>query len=262
MTDSYLSHQTHTLNTAGGSDSLILLCQKCGHSSLTLVSYCSLATCCTTCPTCQCTEHCSSTTTCRRCSSAFCFQLPALNSSIVLYNSSESAPSVAALLICTAFCLHNNNQCFTAIIQVNPLQPAHPVKNWRILLVQRFTVHMPLLTATSASGLINQSVREKTLKFTSAVLPTLSRYFILVSAQYFVTIQELYDEVYKTDVSPVILSQECATLSQSCIAQTTALFRNRVVRLQKNSHNMPCHTGDFACTIQLLQENHVIKSQV
>ena len=30
---------------------------------------------------------------------------------------------------------------------------APPVKNWRILLVQSFTAHMPLLTATSAFGL-------------------------------------------------------------------------------------------------------------
>jgi len=40
-----------------------------------------------------------------------------------------------------------------AIIQVNLHQPAPPVKNWRILLVQTFTAHMPLLTATSAFGL-------------------------------------------------------------------------------------------------------------
>ena len=42
---------------------------------------------------------------------------------------------------------------FTAIIQVNLHQPALPVENWRMLLVQSFTVHMPLLTATSALGL-------------------------------------------------------------------------------------------------------------
>ena len=42
------------------------------------------------------------------------------------------------------------NSC---IIQVNLRQPAPPVKNWRILLVQSFTARMPLLTATSAFGL-------------------------------------------------------------------------------------------------------------
>jgi len=41
---------------------------------------------------------------------------------------------------------------FRAIIQVNLHQPAPPVKNWRILLVQSFTASacMPLLMATSA----------------------------------------------------------------------------------------------------------------
>ena len=41
----------------------------------------------------------------------------------------------------------------TAIIHVNLRQPAPPVKNWRILLVQSFTARMSLLTATSAFGL-------------------------------------------------------------------------------------------------------------
>ena len=45
------------------------------------------------------------------------------------------------------------NHRFTAIIQVNLRQPAPPVKNWRILLVQSFTASMPLLTATSTFGL-------------------------------------------------------------------------------------------------------------
>jgi len=40
--------------------------------------------------------------------------------------------------------------CFTAIIQVNQRSPAPPVKNWRVLLVQSFTVCMPLLMAASA----------------------------------------------------------------------------------------------------------------
>jgi len=43
----------------------------------------------------------------------------------------------------------NHKHCFTAILQVNLHQPAPPVKNWRILLVQSFTVHMPLLMAIS-----------------------------------------------------------------------------------------------------------------
>ena len=45
---------------------------------------------------------------------------------------------------------HDERTTFTAIIQVNLRYPAPPVKNWRILLVQSFTVHMPLLMATSA----------------------------------------------------------------------------------------------------------------
>ena len=40
-----------------------------------------------------------------------------------------------------------------AIIQVNLHQPAPPVKNGKILLVQSFTARMPLMTATSAFGL-------------------------------------------------------------------------------------------------------------
>jgi len=35
-------------------------------------------------------------------------------------------------------------------MQVNLHQPTHPVKNWRILLVQNFTACMTLLAATSA----------------------------------------------------------------------------------------------------------------
>ena len=42
---------------------------------------------------------------------------------------------------------------FSAIIQVNQCQLAPLVKNCRILLGQSFTARMPLLTATSASGL-------------------------------------------------------------------------------------------------------------
>jgi len=38
-------------------------------------------------------------------------------------------------------------------IQANLRLPAPPVNNWRILLVQSFTAHMPLLTATSSFGL-------------------------------------------------------------------------------------------------------------
>ena len=39
------------------------------------------------------------------------------------------------------------------IIQVSLCLPAPAVKNWTISLVQSFTAHMPLLTATSAFGL-------------------------------------------------------------------------------------------------------------
>jgi len=35
------------------------------------------------------------------------------------------------------------NNTTTAIIQVNLGQPAPPVKNWRILLVESFTARMP-----------------------------------------------------------------------------------------------------------------------
>jgi len=51
---------------------------------------------------------------------------------------------------------YNNNKHFTAIIQVNLRSPALPVKNWRILLVQSFTAHVPLLTATSALALVRK----------------------------------------------------------------------------------------------------------
>ena len=44
-------------------------------------------------------------------------------------------------------------QRFYSNIPVNRRQPAPPVKKWRILVVQSFTAHMPLLTATSAFGL-------------------------------------------------------------------------------------------------------------
>jgi len=45
-----------------------------------------------------------------------------------------------------------------AIIQVNLHYPALQVKNWKIWLVQSFTAHMPLLAATSASGVLIVSV--------------------------------------------------------------------------------------------------------
>jgi len=38
---------------------------------------------------------------------------------------------------------NNHHHRFTAIIQVNLHQPAPPVKNWSILLVQSFTACMP-----------------------------------------------------------------------------------------------------------------------
>ena len=47
---------------------------------------------------------------------------------------------------------HNNNHRFMAITQVNLQQSAPPVKNRRILQLQSFTAHMPLLMATSAFG--------------------------------------------------------------------------------------------------------------
>jgi len=52
---------------------------------------------------------------------------------------------------------------FTAFTQVNLRQPAPPVTNWRILLVQSFTAHMRLLMATSIQT-------GKTLEFSSTVL--------------------------------------------------------------------------------------------
>ena len=48
---------------------------------------------------------------------------------------------------------NNSNHRFTAIIQVSVHYLAPPVKNSRILLLQSFTAHMPLLVATSAYGL-------------------------------------------------------------------------------------------------------------
>jgi len=45
-----------------------------------------------------------------------------------------------------------NNNRFTAVIQVNLRYPAPSDNNWRILLVQSFTARIPLLTATSAFG--------------------------------------------------------------------------------------------------------------
>jgi len=38
---------------------------------------------------------------------------------------------------------------FAAITQVNPRQPATPVTNWSILLLQSFTAHMPLPMAVT-----------------------------------------------------------------------------------------------------------------
>jgi len=46
-----------------------------------------------------------------------------------------------------------HNHRFMAIMQVNLCQPASSVNNWRILLVQTFTPHLPLLMATSTFGL-------------------------------------------------------------------------------------------------------------
>ena len=44
------------------------------------------------------------------------------------------------------------NRRSTATIHIILREPAPPVKNWRILLVQSFIARMPLLTATSAFG--------------------------------------------------------------------------------------------------------------
>jgi len=52
---------------------------------------------------------------------------------------------------------------FMAIIEVNLLYQAPPVKNWMILLVQSFTAHMPLLMATSAFGLGRRHWRSQIL---------------------------------------------------------------------------------------------------
>ena len=41
----------------------------------------------------------------------------------------------------------------TSTVQDRLCQPAHPVENWRILLVQKLYCRMPLLTPTSAFGL-------------------------------------------------------------------------------------------------------------
>jgi len=60
-----------------------------------------------------------------------------------------------------------------AIIHVNLCQPAPPVENWTILLMQSLTAHMPLLTVTIAFGL---GKRQKTLEFSSTVLSTLYQY--------------------------------------------------------------------------------------
>jgi len=48
---------------------------------------------------------------------------------------------------------NKNNHCYTTIVQINLCEPAPPVKNWRILLVQSFTARMTLLTAASTFGL-------------------------------------------------------------------------------------------------------------
>ena len=60
--------------------------------------------------------------------------------------------STSAQIVNAVLQQHNHHH-FMAIIQVNLLQLTPPVKNWRILLVQSFNTHMPLLTATSAFGL-------------------------------------------------------------------------------------------------------------
>jgi len=71
--------------------------------------------------------------------------------------------------------LSNNYYCyFTAIIQDNLAHNlATPVENWRILLEQRFTTGMPVLTVTGTYGLV-----EDTRVFLSSVT---SRFLYLPS---------------------------------------------------------------------------------
>ena len=59
---------------------------------------------------------------------------------------------------------HDNNVHFTAIVQVILCQPALPVKNWRISLVQSFTARMLLLTA-------NKHVRKRVKIVTTTCRP-------------------------------------------------------------------------------------------
>jgi len=52
---------------------------------------------------------------------------------------------------------------------MNLCEPVLSVKNWRILLEQRFTAHMPLLMVR---------IRKKMLKFSSTVLPAPTAYML------------------------------------------------------------------------------------
>jgi len=60
-----------------------------------------------------------------------------------------------------------------------PLSATTDVKNWRILLEQRFTALMPLMMATNAFDLGKRI--QKMLEFVSAMLPTLSLYHSIKS---------------------------------------------------------------------------------
>jgi len=48
---------------------------------------------------------------------------------------------------------NDNNNCFTAITQINLHEPASKLKKWRILLEQSFTVYMSLLAAATSCQL-------------------------------------------------------------------------------------------------------------
>jgi len=60
-------------------------------------------------------------------------------------------------------------------IQVNPCWSAPQLKHWRILLEQRFTIHMPLVVATSTFGL-GENARVLLNSVIYIMLPTTSPY--------------------------------------------------------------------------------------
>jgi len=84
-------------------------------------------------------------------------------------------------------CWSSHQQCYMYYLHYNNQQPpfyghlpAHPAKNWRILLVQSFTARMPLLT-TSASGLgeyawvlLNSIIYTVVVPYSTALSPLIS----------------------------------------------------------------------------------------